>query len=270
MNRNLVSVLIIALLISIGSVPLAPASAAVQARKVDVGWVIVWLGLPVIRGRFRVVLDSSRYEAWMSGKTTGVFDLLLRVRISQHVRGRVTNGAFLPNSFQHVFRNRRKKREAHLTWGPDRSLHTQLIPPVRKGREKVVPMGMRRSTVDPITAMLTFITQPMTGSPCNQTARVFEGRRRVNARLLMVKTALMPSTYLSGLPAAGRHCHLFADRLAGFGDKHMRRYPNPLAPADMWFAKLPQHQLWLPARIGFGTRFGRFRIFLTDLKVTSQ
>jgi hypothetical protein len=146
----------------------------------------------------------------MSGKTTGVFELLLRVRISQHVRGRVTNGAFLPNTFQHVFRNRRKKREAHLTWGPDRSLHTQLIPPVRKGREKIVPMGMRRSTIDPITAMLTFITQPMTGSPCNQSARVFEGRRRVNARLLMVKTEPMPSTYLSGLPTTGRHCHLFA------------------------------------------------------------
>ena len=260
----------LALLLLAGTPDPVVAAPRQPSQMVRTTWVVTWLGIPIIRGRFRAELRKGRYEAWFGAKSFGPFDAILRLKMNWHVRGRVADGALRPQVFRQTYRDHREKRRTVMTWRQDGSVTTRLIPPESPGKRKKVPARLQRFTVDPMSALLALAVQPMGRPACRYTARIFEGRRRVNARLRLVKAGRRPLVFAQGLPDTAWHCHLFADRIAGFRPRHMRRFPGKLPPAHIWLVRLDRHRLWAPVRIEFGTRYGPVRAVLTDIKVTSR
>jgi hypothetical protein len=262
----------ILLLLLAGSAVPAAAAPHRPTQSVVGAWIVTWLGIPVIRGRFRSQVSGGRYEAWFGAKSFGAFDALLKIKMNWYVRGRVDGDRFRPVIFRQNYRDHREKRRTVMKWRPDGSVRTRLIPPESPGKRKKVPARLQRHTVDPMSALLALTAQATGRHPCRYKARIFEGRRRVDARLRLIEKSRTPEGFAvaRNLPKAAWRCHLFADRLAGFRPRHMRRFPGKLPPADIWLVRLSRHRLWAPVRIEFGTRFGRVRAFMTDIKVTSR
>jgi hypothetical protein len=250
---------------------LSPANAAAQRppQTIVATWLVTWLAIPVIRGRFKMKISGDRYEAWFGAKSFGAFDPILRIRMNWYVSGQVRGGEFRPERFIQNYRDRREKRKTIMAWRPSGAIHTRLLPPESPGKRKKVSPELQLGTVDPMSALLSIISQPVRGRACQYTARIFEGRRRVNARLKLIGRAPTPIFVAKGLPRQAYHCHLFADRIAGFRPRHLIRFPNPLPPANIWFVRLARQALWVPVRIQFGTRFGRVDAYVIRLTVKS-
>ena len=261
------------LLLLLAGSPVSAAAAPHQPTQSLVGtWVVTWLGIPVIRGRFRARISGSRYEAWFGARSFGPFDAILKIKMNWYVRGRVAGGRFRPAIFNQSYRDHREKRRTEMKWRADGSVSTRLIPPESPGKRKKVPARLQRHTVDPLSALLGLTAQAAARHPCRYKARIFEGRRRVDARLRLVRKSPTPAGFgvARNLPVSAWRCHLFADRIAGFRPRHMRRFPGKLPPADIWLVRLKRHGLWAPVQLEFGTRFGRVHAFMTDIKVTSR
>ena len=250
------------------ALPGSAASAPGQpAQTVTATWVVTWLAIPVIRGRFRMKSAAGRYEAWFAAKSFGPFDAVLKIRMNWYVNGLIDGSDFRPERFLQNYRDRREKRKTFMRWSPDGRIETRLTPPESPGKRKKVPPALQRGAVDPMSALMSFSSLPINGRACHYTTRIFEGRRRVNARLRLVRRSATPNNFASGLPKRAYHCHLFADRIAGFRPRHMQRFPGKLPPADIWFVRLPKHRLWVPVRIEFSTQYGRVRAFVTNLRI---
>ena len=260
----------------VATLTLATLSAPVQAaprratQSVTATWLVTWLSIPVIRGRFKMQVSGDRYEAWFGAKSFGPFDPILKIRMNWYVNGRVADGDFRPIRFQQNYRDRREKRKTMMSWSPSGNIDTRLLPPESPGKRKKVALELQRGTVDPMSALLSIASRSIQGRACHYTARIFEGRRRVNARLKLVRREATPPLLAKNLPRQAYHCHLFADRIAGFRARHLTRFPDPLPPANIWFVRLAHQALWVPVRIQFGTRFGRVDAYVIKLAVSSQ
>ncbi len=247
----------------------AKAAPLQRTQSITATWVVTWLGIPAIRGRFRMQTRGGTYEAWFAAKSFGAFDSILKIRMNWYASGRVSGHTFRPARFLQNYRDRREKRKTHMFWRPGGKVETRLMPPESPGKRKKVAPALQRNTVDPLSAILAVSSQPINGRACHYTARIFEGRRRVNARLRLVRFGPTPIVFARGLPDRAYHCHLFADRIAGFRPRHMQRFPGKLPPADIWFVRMAKARLWIPVRIEFGTQYGRVRAFLTGVVINS-
>ncbi len=252
--------------------PLTAPGVAAATRPVQTltaTWLVTWLAIPVIRGRFRMKINGDRYEAWFGAKSFGAFDAVLRIRMNWYVSGRIVGGKFKPDRFLQNYRNRREKRKTIMFWSPTGIIDTRLLPPESPGKRRKVAPELQRGAVDPMSALLSLSSQSTQGGACRHTSRIFEGRRRVNTRLKFVRREPTPDILAKGLPRNAYRCHLYADRIAGFRPRHMKRFPDPLPPANIWFVRLSKQKLWVPVRIQFGTRFGQVDAYVTKLAINS-
>ncbi len=183
------------------------------------------------------------------------------------MQGRRGDERFLPQTVDQHYKWRDQYRRIVMAYAPDGAIRTRILTPESPGKRKKVPAAMQRGTVDPVTALMNATHAPLGEGRCGGTFRTFEGRRRADARIEHVGRDRLPATPISGLPKDAVKCQFFIDRLAGFRPRHMRNFPDPLPPAEMWAVPFPKHGFWLPVVIRVSTKWGPLYATLTRLEI---
>lgn len=247
----------------------SPAAGAGQIeRQVSARWVVTWAGLPVFEAHIDADIRRRRYAASFRARSRGIVELAARLRTQIQTRGQVAGNSLKPARVEQRYRLRKGgHRTVLMSWRADGRVSTRILPPESPGKRNAVPARMQRATEDPITATLNGLLARRTGPPCVYSARVFEGRRRLDIRLSYVGQVRTPALYVRNLPETAVVCLLYARRLAGFHDRHLRDVPK-LEPARVWLVHHPAVQMWVPVQIEFRTRYGIARARLVALKAT--
>lgn len=229
---------------------LAAAQAAepsTRASRVDVDYVVTWLGIPVVRGRITATVGAERYAARLSSRTVGIAETLFRDRRRIEVNGVLTEAGPRPVRYLHEVTSRKENRVVTMTYRPDGTIVTAIRPPESPGKRKPVPARLQKDTLDPLSAMIAGVTLPAERDRCRFGAPVFDGRRRLDIRL-QFRGREPPPVSFAGVPPRAVKCEARMTRIAGFRPRAIRERPTP-PPIEMWFVRHDAAGLWLPVKL---------------------
>ncbi len=232
------------------------AQAKEQSRVTEAEYLVTWMGLPVYSARLRGEVGGRHYAVRFSAAAEGIARLANNTTIAWETSGSTGAAGLRPTFFAQSNTFRKQVRRIELRYGERPEPAVSVVPPESPGKRPPVPEALQHGTVDPLTAVLAAVTSPADHSVCAVNARVFEGLRRTDVRLEAGGTEAMPALGLGGMPNDALICLLHAERLAGYEHKHLRDNPDPLPPAKLWIAHLPEAGLWLPVQLRFESRFG--------------
>jgi hypothetical protein len=249
--------------------PVQAESAFGGPRSVEAKYDVRWFGILVYDGKFKVTLNEGSYKAEFTANARGPVDLATRARIHWYLSGTREGRRFFPVAVDQHYKWRKKYRRITMSYRADGSVVTRIVPPESPGKRKPVPADMQRGTVDPVSALLNAVHAQTAGGRCGGTFRAFEGRRRADARIAFVRKSKRPYTSLKSIPNDAQLCHFHIDRLAGFRPRHMRNYPDPLPPAELWIVRFKQHGFWLPVVIRVQTAWAPIVARLSRLKIVA-
>jgi hypothetical protein len=251
----------------------APASASAQeARQVEIGYAITYLGFTGFRIDFTGRFDNGRYDVQSHVFKEG---LIKAVTIGYEGRNRAWGG-YLPQGAQPSGGSLsivvdRKPRTWLAQYGPGGMVSEQSQPPWTPRPDQVIPLDKRAASLDPLSTVL-FVG--MKGdAACDQTAPSNDGKRRIDVILKKIGT---DTPARAGVPQARGDllvCEVYTKRIAGeFDDAPEEAESKRETPMKLWFAHLDDMPFRYPVRLeakqAIGTIHGNMLFFrerpLTD------
>lgn len=249
----------------------APPAAAQSAKTVEAEYVVFWLDTIAVYGaKMTGTWDGAQYRVAFHVRSLGMIEAVARTRIEWKTEGSVRAGRALPASFDQANASRGQTRRIALRYAGDGPPNVAIAPPESPGKRPPVPEAMKRGTVDPLTAVFAAVTTRMDAKPCVYSAQVFEGLRRTDISFAYARADRAPRMAPSGLPAETVVCLLHAKRLAGYEDRAFKNQPEPMPPAEIAIARLPQHGVWLPVSLDFVSRVGPISARLVRVSVDGR
>jgi len=243
------------------------AGAANDRRSIEASYRVDWITIPLMHADFRAERSPGRYRVSLQAKGAFLMRWLVRDRLRMVSTGRVADGQWKPVLSEQLFL-RSGKRDLTITTRFDKEGAlpvASVVPPEGRNHRPPVPPALLSDVSDPLTALLRAISSPMSAKPCHVDSRVYDGRRRVDLHSRLAGTVQLPSIGIAGLPRTGYRCRVTVKRLAGFRDKHFKQLPEPLAPATVIVAKMPDLGLWLTTFIGIESPYGPVSVRLMRL-----
>jgi hypothetical protein len=258
-----------------GAVALAVVAAAAAARadpgrdtrSVEADYLITWMGLPVYSARFAGAWNGDDYRMQFRADALGIVRLAANTTIEWQTEGRLAENRLLPKQFTQANTFRRQTRRITLVYDRRGPPAVSVMPPESPGKRPPVPKPLQAGTIDPLSATLGAIVLPAATPRCGYEAKVFEGLRRTDIRLVHARSERTPSTRVGGFEQQALVCEMYAKRLAGYEDKHFRQNPEPLPPATLWVARHRDAELWLPVQLRFPSRYGPIYAHLVRVTV---
>jgi hypothetical protein len=110
-----------------------------------------------------------------------------------------------------------------------------------------VPARLQKGTLDPLSAMIAGTTLARGNDGCRFGAPVFNGRLRLDIRLLFRGREATPVSF-AGAPTRAVKCEARMIRIAGFRPRAIREHPVP-PPIEMWSVHHAAAGLWLPVQL---------------------
>jgi hypothetical protein len=142
-----------------------------------------------------------------------------------------------------------------------------MEPPAKKDGRKAVSRELTRHTLDPMSALLAGLLQPSTEAACSGRTPVFDGRRRYDLMPKPVGSEHLPPPRAGAFTGVALHCEIYVERIAGYSkkaDTSARKAGEP--EFEVWFAKMPEIGLLLPAKVYADTRYGEVVATLARLE----
>jgi len=209
-------------------------------------------------------VDQSHqgYEIVVEAKTRGLADLFLALHTRLDVRGRISDGALLPEAMQAETHRRGLDLYTRIDYGVDGTVTAETRPPVSRPAVPVTAAQMR-GTIDQLTVYLALARHLARNASCALTFAVFDGRRRYDLGFADAPPEVMPDI---GGPA--RVCRMWRRRIAGFPAKGGGNEATD--QGKVWLARLLQADLMVPVRMEFASEFGTFTADLAELRGGGQ
>jgi len=150
---------------------------AAQAHTIRATYEVVAAGTVVLELEARFEIAETGYAVETALRTRGIAAAFAPGEQVSRVRGSFAGSTPRPASFvtEGVWRGR--MRRIALDWQGDAPRVLDLTPPETEERE-AVPEGLRRGTVDVLSAIAGLSRQLAAGGGCDRAAPVFDGRRR--------------------------------------------------------------------------------------------
>jgi hypothetical protein len=244
---------------------LPAAALAAEARQVEVGYAITYLGFTGFRINFTARFNDHRYDIESHTFKEG---LIKAVTINYDGRNRAWGG-FAPQgarpaggSLSIVVGD--KPRSWLVQYGPRGALQERSEPAWNPPPHKAIPEDKREGSLDPLSAA---IQVAMAGdAACDRTVPSNDGKRRIDVVLTKIGTE---SAATAGVPDAKGDllvCSVYTRRVAGdFDDAPKEAESKRERPMKLWFARLDDTSFRYPAKLeaetGFGTIYGKLLYF---------
>lgn len=154
------------------------AAAPQQAwagNLLELFYVVDVAGATVMKAQYRADIGADRFEASLSGKTSGMSSVFSGYKMNLSANGKVD-----PNGFRSVlYENDRKKsgkkaKSLDVLWQPDGSVTIN-----KEGENQAVPANiaatLNNAASDPLTAILR-MANGQSDKPCSGKFRVYDGK----------------------------------------------------------------------------------------------
>lgn len=258
-----------------------PASAQ-EARQVEIGYAITYLGFTGFRIDFTGRFDGNRYDVQSHVFKEG---LIKAVTIGYEGRNRAwggflppgTAGGAQPSGGSLSIVVDRKPRTWLAQYGPGGMVSEQSQPQWTPRPDQVISPDQRANSFDPLSAVL--VVGMKGDAACEQTAPSNDGKRRIDVILKKIGT---DTPGKAGVPDAKGDllvCEIYTKRIAGeFDDAPEEAESKRETPMKMWLARLDDTPFRYPVRIEakqtLGTVHGNLLYFrerpLTDEEKSSM
>ncbi len=246
---------------------------AADARQVDVGYAITYLGFTGFRIDFKARFDGRHYDVESHTFKEG---LIKAVTINYDGKNRAWGG-FAPQGAHPAGGSLSiMVGDTPRTWlaqyGPGGKLQEKSQPEWKPSPQKSIPEDKRDGSLDPLTAALSV---GMAGdTACDRTVPSNDGKRRIDVVLKKIGTE---SAATAGVPGARGDllvCEVYTRRVAGdFDDAPQEAESKREQPMKIWLAHLDDTPFRYPAKLeaqtGFGTIHGKI-LFFNERPLTDQ
>lgn len=252
---------------------LPAAAVAEDARQVEVGYAITYLGFTGFRIDFRARFDGNRYDATSHTFKEG---LIKAVTINYDGKNRAW-GTFTAQgdrpaggSLSIVVGD--KSRSWLALYGPDGAVKEKHEPPWTPPPDKAIPLDKLTGSLDPLSAALQ---AGMAGDAvCDRTVPSNDGKRRIDVVLTKIGTEPAASAGIPGVKGDLLVCSVYTKRIAGeFDDAPKEAESKRERPMKLWFARLDntsfRYPVKLEAETGFGTIYGKV-LFSRERPLTAE
>jgi len=237
------------------------------AKRVDVIFEGYFLGVRVGKMSLNGLIGPRGYELSTKMRTTGVVSLVANTKQWGYSAGRI--GPDGPVPLVHQFEDHKRgetPQKTQLDFRRDDGRIRMWADPPRRLRDYVGPDDVV-GAVDPLSGVLQAgLALGGTGeTPCSQTARMFDGRRRFDMRLEPDSIVELSGP---GERYQGRayKCRVRYDQIAGFKEKNVKEDTGEIE-AYMYFADLPEHGVRVPVKAVVENGLASVTLLARDISV---
>ena len=235
------------------------AAAAQDARQVEIGYEVTYLGMPGFRidltGRF----EGGRYDVETSTFKTGVLKALtINYAGRNRAWGGFTANGAQPRAGSLSIMVGDKARTWSAQYAADGSLTETHVPQWTPLPQQAIPERDRVGSLDPLSAA---VTAGFAGDgACDRTLPTNDGKRRVDLVLRKLRLEPAATTGIAGAEGDVLVCEVTTRRVAGeFYDAAKESEAARERPVRIWLARLDDTPVRYPARLEAETGLGTVR-----------
>ncbi|MFT3671868.1 DUF3108 domain-containing protein [Aestuariivirga sp.] len=154
---------------------LAEASSASAGNLIEISYVADIAGATVLKVDYRAEIGADRFEASLSGKTSGMSSMFSGYKMDLSANGKIDPGGFRSVLYENDRKKSgKKKKSTDILWQPDGSVTIS-----REGQNEAVPphiaSALGDAASDPLTAILKMANSQQ-GKPCSGKYRAYDGK----------------------------------------------------------------------------------------------
>ena len=259
MRITIVSAIAIVLLATVSYGFAEEQGAVAGARMLRLEYDIFVGGFHSGRVDLSVRWNGNQYQLFAITSSAGLIDYLVGFRSYAQSRGTIFDDDVRPVS-HHVNNlwtgDVRFVRMGYIDPGRNHEgpAYTVVHPPPVDDDREIVPEGLRRDTIDPLSAALRAAYSAIKRgdrAPCQDTIPVFDGRRRYNLHFDDAGIETVEGPYFTG-PA--RKCLASIERIVGFSSNPFLPRTDDPEGGEIWFADLVPG--WPPVPVRFKADVG--------------
>jgi hypothetical protein len=249
--------LIAAVLLALGSAPLAAAPKRVEARFEIFGFA----GIHLLTNRTTVEQAAHQYGITMDLDTRGLARVFVDLASHSDVRGDLDGGAVHPSLYRSDVRRNGVGRHYQVDYGDDgmvvdASTHPSSAPPLPVTKEQI------RSTVDQLTAYFLLERQLSDRGTCTMVVRVFDGSGLYNLRFTNLKRETLAADGYQNFTGPAQSCEVVRQDLVANPDGSERTYQR----GRIWYARVVPGADVMPVRMEYDTAFGVVKGYLAEVR----
>ncbi|MCF4164225.1 DUF3108 domain-containing protein [Zavarzinia compransoris] len=235
-----------------------PLSPTGSAERVDLTYRIMVGGIGFAEVDTRTTFDGGRYAVEAVARTTGAFDLLLKLRLWSRVDGALGPRGTVAGARAHRFEARYHTRATRLQSvdvafgddGPSRIVTEPPEPPVEAP-------DFLTGALDPATVSLLAAQPELIDRRLRGNIRMFDGRKRFDVALDHQGPETLAAERRPFYAGEAVRCVIRYRRIRkpspAWDRARDRNYPKAL---EAWFASFPDLPRPVPVKACFHTRFG--------------
>ena len=246
-----------------GAVPAEAPSDLALAYHVYAG------GFHALSFQTEVNLGAEDYVVRLAARSNGLLDRLFRFTLDAEVSGRSTAANLAPSRFRTANRWREsEERLVEITYPKESGgglPEVRVEPPPETDDRDLVPEGLRRDTLDPISALLTLVRAVSDSGRCEAEARVFDGRRRFDLESSHLGESELLSSAVAPFAGSTTRCRISFRPVTGFWRDERRGRPKS-TEFDIFLAPVVAGGPLVPVRLEAQNRFGALKIHLVSAR----
>ena len=205
---------------------------------------------------------ADRYAITTDVESRGIAAVFIDLTSHSEVRGRLTNGAALPEAYLGIVHRNGVVNQNQVKYPANGVVTGESTPPAET-HTPVTPQLMR-GTVDQLTAFFMIERQLAFRGSCALVVAVFDGRRRYDLHFTDVAPEVSQVSADRNFAGATQVCHMRRVAIAGFLDNS--GLTEGAYEGELWFARLLPGDLMIPVQMEFSTEFGKVTGRLAELR----
>ncbi len=216
-------------------------------------------GIPLAKGGLLIKIKENKYSVKVAAHSVGLFSIVLDWSQTIKSFGKIENNKFI--SFRYRSSDFRGKKSGHMEID-FKNRPPQIISAQPDPREDV-RRNMRDSFLlqsnDPVAGIFNLALEQ-----CNNTVKVFDGKRRYNIKILKKEVFILDDPYLSKNATETIQCNYEIERIAGYTKKELAKFPKK---GKIWIKKHSKFSFFYPVKIQIKTNWGNFLCYTKERRV---
>jgi len=231
-------------------------------------------------------LFEDHYQMTSTGRGTGIASLFTRGRHGTiEAAGKIEDGTVVPQLYSYTYGTDEKiEQQTQVLFSPDEPVTIKASPDYTEERRRDIPLAEQLGTLDPLSSALFHLTLGANETPCGDTVRIFDGRRRFDLHTSYVSESKLRKSRYNAYEGDAIVCEAVFERIKGFdesavetapttGKDRMKRRSKTYDPATVWLAEIPVQggqpgeTVLMPVKLKAVTSYGTIMVHLRDYKL---
>ena len=216
-------------------------------------------GIPLAEGEVLIKLKENKYSVKVAAHSVGLFSIVLDWSQTIKSFGKIENNKFI--SFRYRSSDFRGKKNGYMEID-FKNILPKIIsaqPDPRDDERRFMKDSFLLKTNDPVAGIFNLAL-----AQCNNTVKVYDGKRRYNIKILKKKVSILEDSYLSENTIEALKCNYEIERIAGYTKKELAKFPKK---GQIWIKKHSNLSFFYPVKIQIKTNWGNFLCYIKERRI---